>query len=174
MPYHKDMVNKLRESVGNIVGAYLLEEKDDGLGSLFAASIGNFAASKAALVTIAYVTELDFEDDKLRFVLPVQPFAPRSSESVHTKFMQPVSSDYTQAVPYGLKVQCTYAMSHQVSAIASSSHSVLAELSEFGRRASVQLVHPEVRLPSRQRLYFLKRVDRLATGERLYAQRYAC
>ena len=48
-------------------GAYLLEEKDNQ-PSVFSASVGNLPAGKAVLLTITYVTELDFEDGKLKCV----------------------------------------------------------------------------------------------------------
>ena len=48
-------------------GAYLLEEKDDQ-PFVFSASVGNLPPGKAVLLTISYVTELDFEDGKLKCV----------------------------------------------------------------------------------------------------------
>lgn len=87
-------------------GAYMLEEKEERLRSLFSASVGNLPAGKAVLVTLTYVTELEFEDGRLRFVLPVQPYAPRASAGgARTKFMTPVSSEFLHDVPYGLAVR---------------------------------------------------------------------
>lgn len=52
------------------VGAYLLEEKSDQ-PTVFSASIGNLPPGKAVLLTITYVTELEFDDGKLMCVVCV-------------------------------------------------------------------------------------------------------
>ena len=51
-----------------LLGAYLLEEKDD-TPTVFSASIGNLPPGKAVLLTITYVVELDFDDGKLMYVV---------------------------------------------------------------------------------------------------------
>lgn len=49
----------------------MLEERDDR-PTVFAASIGNLPPGKAVLLTITYVTELDFDDGKLVYVFSVR------------------------------------------------------------------------------------------------------
>lgn len=101
----------------------MLEENDDR-PTVFSASVGNLPPGKAVLLTITYVTELEFEDGKLmyliwfyllysnlfsssssssRYVLPTQPYAPNGRQPT-PKFTRPFVKDLTERIPYGLQV----------------------------------------------------------------------
>lgn len=72
------------DAIASGQGAYLLEQRKD-VPNIFTASIGNLPPKKAVLVTIQYVMELQFDDGKLKFVLPTQPYAPNGRDSPKVK-----------------------------------------------------------------------------------------
>ncbi len=134
-------------------GAYLLEEKTDA-PNVFSASIGNLPPKQAVLITISYVTELAFEDGKLKFVLPTQPYAPNGREPT-PKFAQPTAADFTKEVGFGLAVTVHYDMTSNVRALSSPSHPIEFLLGDVPSQASVQLRLPEPGLPLTRNLELL-------------------
>lgn len=67
---HETVFARTDRRTYSFVGAYLLEEKSDQ-PTVFSASIGNLPPGKAVLLTITYVTELDFDAGKLMCVVCV-------------------------------------------------------------------------------------------------------
>lgn len=106
---------------------------------MFSASVGNLPAGKAVLLTIVYVTELDFEEGKLKYVLPTQPYAPNGREPT-PKFTNPKSQEYVKDVPYGLKVEVKFDMTSNIKSISSPSHPINFEFGDSPKTATVQLI----------------------------------
>lgn len=127
------------------VGAYLLEEKDNE-PTVFTASVGNLPPQKAVLLTITYVTELDFDDGKLKYVLPTQPYAPNGRDPT-PKFTNPISQEYVKDVPYGLKVEVKFDMTSNIKSISSPSHPINFEFGDSPKQATVTLIISESGAP---------------------------
>jgi hypothetical protein len=119
-------------------GAYLLDQERP---DVFTASIGNIPPGKQVLIRITYVTELGFEGDALRFVLPttVSPrYAPAEDRTgVGRSPAEAVNPPVAWRVPYGLELSVQLEMPCDISGLESPSHALATEL--HGNRATVQL-----------------------------------
>lgn len=82
-------------------GAYLLEETEE---NKLKASVGNLPANKEVMICVAYVTELQFEDGKLKFVIPSMPYYTHRNSA--NKFSAPTldKSEFSAQVGNGLKI----------------------------------------------------------------------
>lgn len=63
---------------------------------------------KEVLVVITYVTELEFENGKVKLILPATPYLPDGVKQ--SKFILPQKSDtpYSKVVPYGLRISVDF------------------------------------------------------------------
>jgi hypothetical protein len=126
-------------------GAYLLDQERP---DVFTASIGNIPPGKRVLIKITYVTELGFEGDALRFVLPttVSPrYAPAEDRTgLGRPPAEAVNPPVAWRVPYGLELTVQLDMPSDISGLESPSHALATEL--HGTRATVRLEGRETAL----------------------------
>lgn len=115
-------------------GAYLLEKKEHS--NTFSANIGNLPPGKEILVGLAYITELAFDEGKLKLVLPVNPHS-----GTGTNFSLPQIKDtpLSKTVPYGLKLNISLDMSSYIKSVASATHPIAFEFAENSKKAQVRL-----------------------------------
>ena len=103
-------------------GAYLLEKKGSSftvrssLTSLensnkFSASIGNLPPGKEVLIVIVYVTELVFDEGKLKLVLPANPYPPDGKNSPKFVLPKQTNTPLSKVVPYGLNIKIDFGTS---------------------------------------------------------------
>jgi uncharacterized protein YegL len=120
-------------------GAYLLEEKKP---NLFEASVGNLPPKKEVLISITYVTELFFDENKLRFVLPTTSYPP-NGVGTFQKFAPSSLETYNKEVPYGLKIEVNFDMSSNIKSVSSPTHPVQFEFGNTPNKAKVQLANSD-------------------------------
>src|SRR5690606_9886738 len=77
-------------------GAFMLEQREDK-PNIFTASVGNLAPGKEVMIGLTYITDLDFEDGKLKFLIPalVKQFNP-------TQFISMTSSIFLSICLFNL------------------------------------------------------------------------
>jgi hypothetical protein len=126
-------------------GAYLLDEERP---DVFTASLGNVPPGAEVLLKLTYVTELAFEGDAVRFMLPttVSPrFAPAEDRvGVGRSEAEALNPPVAWRVPYGLDLSVTVALTGVIAGIASPSHPVAVRLD--GTRATVTLAQRDAAL----------------------------
>ena len=119
-------------------GAFLLDEERS---DVFTASIGNLAPGADAQIELTYVTELMFEGDAVRFMLPTT-VSPRYAPAVDRVGIGRSAADAlnppsTRHVPYGLTFTATVHAAGGLRRIESPSHPVAVDLE--GQQATVTL-----------------------------------
>ncbi|KAH3764516.1 Vault protein inter-alpha-trypsin domain [Pelomyxa schiedti] len=79
--------NKYDDAIASGNGAYVLENEIDNLqGSMLKMQIGNLPSRSSAIVTLRYITELQYEQGRLRFELPNTHCLPASTEEAGFSF----------------------------------------------------------------------------------------
>jgi Ca-activated chloride channel family protein len=110
-------------------GAYLLDEERP---DVFAASLGNVPPGTEVQLRLTHVTELAFEGDAVRFVLPttVSPrYAPiEDQRGVGRPEAEALNPPLDWSVSYGLEMEVTFAMSGAILGVESPSHPVSVRL----------------------------------------------
>eukprot|EP01116_Phalansterium_solitarium_P016045 TRINITY_DN3631_c0_g1_i2.p1 TRINITY_DN3631_c0_g1~~TRINITY_DN3631_c0_g1_i2.p1 ORF type:complete len:453 (+),score=131.21 TRINITY_DN3631_c0_g1_i2:115-1359(+) len=134
--------NTYDDAIASGHGAYLLEE-DEEKPNVFTASIGNLPPGKEVLVVIVYVTELEFEAGKLKFVINALPYAPDGRTS--PKFVVPSFADgpYSKEVGYGLRINVDLKMTSDIKSVASPSHPIAFEFGDSHKNATATLANPD-------------------------------
>jgi hypothetical protein len=127
--------------------------------NIFSASIGNLPPGKEILIVIVYITELVFDEGKLKLVLPANPYPPNGTNS--PKFILPKikNTPLTKIVPYGLKINIELGnhilrhfliksdMTSNIRSIASLTHPIKFEFSDTPSKAQVTLAQQDEGVP---------------------------
>ena len=126
------------DAMGEGHGAFLLDEERS---DVFTASIGNLAPGADVQIELTYVTELMFEGDAVRFMLPttVSPrYAPAVDRvGIGRSAAEALNPPSTHDVPYGLTFTATVHAAGGLRRIESPSHPVAVDLD--GQQATVTL-----------------------------------
>lgn len=118
----------------------MLEESSEK-PNVFKASIGNLPPGKEVLISLTYVTELEFDEGKLKFFLPalVKNFDLFSSilTLIWLLFSQPYPevrapnyfraskfTTYAKDVAFGMKIDIQFNMTSGIKSISSPSHPI--------------------------------------------------
>lgn len=105
--------------------------------NVFSASIGNLPPGKEVLVGITYVVDLEFDDGKLKFVIPSLPFAPDGKKSPRFEIPANKQGKYSKDVGYGLRIDVSFDMTSNIKSIASPSHPIAFEVRQVNFNAVV-------------------------------------
>ncbi len=112
-------------------GAFLLDEERP---DVFQASVGNLPPGKDVLVRITYVTELEIDGGRLRFVIPttVSPrYAPAEDRTgTGRPDSEALNPPVAWQVPYGLELKVRLSMPGGITSVESPSHSVSIALGD--------------------------------------------
>jgi len=109
-------------------GAYLLEQVSK---NVFSVNVGNLPPDQEVAISITYVVELEFEEGKVKLVLP------SSKAEEEQKYFSP-SRKSSQTLPQ-LQLKVSLAMTSNIQAISSPSHPISFEFGEENNKAVVTL-----------------------------------
>jgi hypothetical protein len=115
---------------------------------------------KEILIVIVYVTELAFDEGKLKLILPANPYPPDGNKTPKFVLPKQTNSLLSKTVPYGLSIKIDLGiskfriiikssdMTSNIRSIASITHPIQFEFSEAGpSKATVTLSQQDQGVP---------------------------
>ncbi|CAF1269665.1 unnamed protein product [Rotaria sp. Silwood1] len=123
----QEYINALKQDYG----AYLLEQ-DEKSNDSFIVNIGGLPPSKECIITIAYVSELEFvQKSTIEFVVPTT-IAPRYNPE-KSRISSPANTNslYVQSCPYTIEFYCRIEkIGQQIAQINSTSHPIKIDMNQ--------------------------------------------
>eukprot|EP00026_Physarum_polycephalum_P002556 Phypoly_transcript_02563.p1 GENE.Phypoly_transcript_02563~~Phypoly_transcript_02563.p1 ORF type:complete len:905 (+),score=178.71 Phypoly_transcript_02563:1-2715(+) len=125
--------------------AYMLEQEEDAPNS-FKTSIGNLPPKSEVVISIVYITDLQFNSDqKLEFIIPTNTKA-FPDGVVNRRFATPTVKNDSN-IPFGLKVEIDFEMTSKIKSVSSPSHPIQYEAGDKPTQAKVTLANEDVGVP---------------------------